>query len=85
MNFQEGLAEATKLLSLKSKWVEAIEAFVNGQDVFVSLLTRYGKSLIYAMFTTNKRLVWNQIMICVRWLKAARVSLWFVYKWYENC
>ena len=60
MNFQEALAEATKevgLVSLKAKQVEAMEAFVNGKDVFVSLPTGYGKSLIYAILP----LIYNKL------------------------
>ena len=34
---------------LKEKQSEAVLAFVNGQDVFVSLPTGYGKSIIYGI------------------------------------
>jgi len=37
---------------LKTKQSEAIEAFVSGKDVFVSLPTGYGKSIIYAILPT---------------------------------
>ena len=60
MNFHEALAEATKevgLVSLKAKQVEAMEAFVNGKDVFVSLPTAYEKSLIYAILP----LIYNKL------------------------
>ena len=33
---------------LKEKQIEAIDTFVRGKDVFVSLPTGYGKSIIYA-------------------------------------
>ena len=33
---------------LKEKQIEAIDSFVKGKDVFVSLPTGYGKSIIYA-------------------------------------
>ena len=36
-------------LVLKSKQSEAISAFVQGHDTFVSLPTGYGKSIIYAI------------------------------------
>ena len=35
--------------SLKAKQKEAIGAFVKGNDIFVSLSTGYGKSVIFAM------------------------------------
>ena len=34
---------------LKDKQIEAISAFVQGHDTFVSLPTGYGKSMIYAL------------------------------------
>ena len=41
---------ATRLgSSLKDKQLEAILGFMSGKDVFVSLPTGYGKSLIYAV------------------------------------
>ena len=36
-------------LSLKDKQQEAIAAFMSGNDIFVSLPTGYGKSLIYGL------------------------------------
>ena len=45
------ISEATKAIgiqSLKDKQLEAITAFVNGHDTFVSLPTGYGKSTVYA-------------------------------------
>ena len=36
-------------LVLKEKQLEAMTAFVKGNDVFVSLPTGYGKSIIYAL------------------------------------
>ena len=50
MDFQQALDEVLKetgYMQLKSKQQEAIEAFVSGKDVFVSLPTGYGKSVIY--------------------------------------
>ena len=35
--------------TLKPKQVKAVEAFVDGRDVFVSLPTGYGKSVIYSV------------------------------------
>ena len=35
--------------SMKEKQIEAICAFVEGHDTFVSLPTSYGKSLVYAV------------------------------------
>lgn len=55
MNLSQALAEATEEIgvsSLKLKQVEAIYAFVEGNDVSVSLPTGYGKSLIYAILQT---------------------------------
>ena len=49
---RDALAAAVKkmgLASLKDKQVEAILSFVGGKDVFVSLPTDYGKSIIYAI------------------------------------
>ena len=44
-------AQMIGIETLKRKQVQAvaIEAFVNGHDVFVSLPTLYGKSVIYAV------------------------------------
>jgi bloom syndrome protein len=36
-------------ITLKEKQLEAIMAFMSGRDVFVSLPTGYGKSLIYGL------------------------------------
>ena len=36
-------------LKLKDKQVIALEAILSGSDVFVSLPTGYGKSIIYAL------------------------------------
>ena len=41
-------AKAIGIQSLKDKQLEAITAFVNGHDTFVSLPTGYGKSTVYA-------------------------------------
>jgi bloom syndrome protein len=35
--------------NLKEKQLEAVLSFLNGKDVFVSLPTGYGKSIIYAI------------------------------------
>lgn len=45
----DAVTEVTKKLSidLKEKQLEAILEFLSGKDVFVSLPTGYGKSLIY--------------------------------------
>ena len=40
---------ATLKITIKEKQKEAIHAFLSGRDVFVSLPTGYGKSLIYAI------------------------------------
>ena len=43
-------AAATRLgVTLKVKQLEAIMAFISGSDVFVALLTGYGKSLIFGL------------------------------------
>ena len=34
---------------LKERQVEAVEAFIKGHDMFISLPTGYGKSVIYAV------------------------------------
>ena len=36
-------------IKLKEKQIDAIKAFLSGNDVFVSLPTGYGKSFIYAL------------------------------------
>ena len=48
----DAIKEAAKKMSfhpLKSKQLEAIQAFMSGKDTFVSLPTGYGKSAIYAV------------------------------------
>ena len=45
----ERVKEALGLTELKPKQVEAISAFVSGRDIFVSLPTGYGKSVIYGL------------------------------------
>ena len=55
MELSNALEEAVKDLGfdkLKPKQSEAIESFVSGKDVFVSLPTGYGKSIIYAILPT---------------------------------
>ena len=42
-------AECIGYKELKDKQVEAVCSFIRGNDVFVSLPTGYGKSLIYAI------------------------------------
>ena len=51
-SLDEVIAQSMQLMgisSLKTKQQEAIKAFMNGKDVFVSLPTGYGKSLIYLL------------------------------------
>ena len=48
----EAIAQSMQLMgisSIKTKQQEAIKAFMNGKDVFISLPTEYGKSLIYLL------------------------------------
>ena len=45
----KGLVASMGYSSLKPKQLDAIDAFLKGNDVFVSLPTGYGKSLIFAM------------------------------------
>ena len=55
MDFQQAVDETLKELDfqpLKQKQKEAVETFVQGKDVFVSLPTGYGKSVIYAILPT---------------------------------
>ena len=51
MNVQESITEASQQfgISLKEKQFEAIYKFCCGNDVFVSLPTGFGKSIIYAI------------------------------------
>ena len=52
MDLQQALDEVlreTGFTQLRPKQREAIEAFVSGKDVFVSLPTGYGKSVIYGI------------------------------------
>ena len=51
-SLDEAIAQSMQLMgisSLKTKQQEAIKAFMNGKDVFVTLPTGYGKSLIYLL------------------------------------
>ena len=51
MNVEEIISSVARqfgLDQLKPKQIEVISAFVGGRDVFVSLPTGYGKSIIYA-------------------------------------
>ena len=51
MNVQETITEASQQLGmcLKEKQYEAVYKFCCGNDVFVSLPTGFGKSIIYAI------------------------------------
>ena len=51
MDVSKAIEEVSGYLevTLKEKQREAIERFCSGNDVFVSLPTGYGKSLIFAM------------------------------------
>ena len=51
MNVEEAITRSAEEigLSLKPKQLEAIQKFCSGKDVFVSLPTGYGKSVIYAI------------------------------------
>ena len=42
-------AEKLQLRELKDKQLEAIRAFLNGHDVFLSVPTGYGKSIVYGI------------------------------------
>lgn len=49
---QEAVSHSMKMMgvsSLKAKQQEAIISFMEGKDVFVSLPTGYGKSMIYCL------------------------------------
>ena len=51
MDVKTAITESGKQLGydkLRAKQIEAMTAFVQGNDVFVSLPTGYGKSIIYA-------------------------------------
>ena len=47
---QNVIEEVSKVFEvhLKEKQIEAMQTFMSGRDVFVTLPTGYGKSLIYA-------------------------------------
>lgn len=51
MDVDEAITQASKDISvdLKDKQHKAIKSFCSGRDVFVSLPTGYGKTLIFAM------------------------------------
>jgi len=54
MDLASALEEAFREIGidcLKPKQREAIESFVSGQDLFISLPTGYGKSIIYAILS----------------------------------
>lgn len=40
-------------ITLKDKQLEAMVTFLSGKDVFVSLPTGYGKSIIYALLPVS--------------------------------
>ena len=51
-SFDEALAETLSFLGisqLKDKQLEAVQEFAKGQDIFISLPTGYGKSIIYGI------------------------------------
>jgi len=50
MNVEEAILAVSKdlAISLKDKQCDALKSFCSGNDLFVSLPTGYGKSLIYA-------------------------------------
>ena len=55
MELPRALEEASRdvgIAQLKPKQRKAIEAFVSGKDLFVSLPTGYGKSMIFAILPT---------------------------------
>ena len=52
MDVEEAIETARNILGfnpLKVKQIDAIKAFLSGKDVFVSLPTGYGKSIIYGI------------------------------------
>ena len=50
MDTRSAIAIAAEMcVVLKEKQQEAVEAFMKGNDTFVSLPTGYGKSMIYAI------------------------------------
>ena len=54
MDLASALEEASREIGidcLKPKQREAIESFVSGRDLFISLPTGYGKSIIYAILS----------------------------------
>ncbi|XP_065917244.1 ATP-dependent DNA helicase Q1-like [Dysidea avara] len=54
------VAEKMGIANLKPKQLEAISAFLSGRDVFVSLPTGYGKSIIFALLPP----IFNRIRDC---------------------
>ena len=55
-HIQEVILRAVQRLGFadpRPQQMEAIKTFMQGKDVFVSLPTGYGKSLIYSMCKTN--------------------------------
>lgn len=61
----KGLVTSVGFSNLKPKQVDAIDAFLKGHDVFVSLPTGYGKSLISAMLLSLFDLVYRNHPCCL--------------------
>ena len=58
MDMQTAIIESGKQLGydkLRPKQIQAMSSFIEGNDVFVSLPTGYGKSIIYAAFPMHLR------------------------------
>ena len=61
METEEAISESLRLMKLACLLPEqhkAINAFLSGKDVFVSLPTGYGKSMIYLLLPLGKVLNW---------------------------
>ena len=68
MDFRQALDKVlrdTGFTQLKPKQREAIEAFVSGKDVFVSLPTGYGKSVIYGILPSLFDKLKGWLSICL--------------------
>jgi len=66
---------------LKQKQLEAISSFCSGRDVFVSLPTGYGKSIIYATLP----LVFDNIRGSCLWLTKLNMLFKFYRKVWKHC